>query len=253
MSHADEKNDGPEAEGPAEEPPAPAENGEAGEAPLVSEDDGPAWAPSLDLALAEAEAEIEKLKDQLLRALADVENTRRRAARDKEDAAKYAVTGFARSMLAVADNLRRALDTVEPDARAGDPALDALMSGVEMTEKELLAAFERHGITPIPAMGERFDPHVHEAMFELEDTSVPAGTVVQVLEAGYKIHDRPLRPSRVGVSRGGPKAAPAAAAEPPAEPAPGADTGTDRRGQSTYEQQADREAGGSGAKLDETL
>lgn len=162
--------------------------------------------------LAAAEAEIAGLKDKHLRALAETENVRRRAAREREDAGKYAVTGFARDLLAVADNLQRALASVDPAACQTDPALAALVAGVEMTEKALLAAFARHGITPIEAEGHVFDPNVHEAMFELPNDAVPHGTVVQVLERGFRIHDRPLRPARVGVSRGGPKPSPQAAA-----------------------------------------
>lgn len=163
--------------------------------------------------LSAAEAEIAELKDKHLRALAETENLRRRAAREREDAGKYAITGFARDLLAVADNLQRALAAVDPAARRSDPALSALVAGVEMTEKALLAAFARHGITPIDADGQAFDPNVHEAMFELPNDTVPHGTVVQVLERGYLIHDRPLRPARVGVSRGGPRPSPQAAAD----------------------------------------
>lgn len=201
-----------------------------------------------------AEAEVANLKDQLLRAMAEVENTRRRAARDREDAGRYAVTNFARDMLSAADNLRRALKSVDAGAREEDPALDALMSGVEMTEKGLLASFERYGVKPIPAEGQPFDPNVHEAMYEVPDESVPAGTVVHVVESGYMIHDRPLRPARVGVSRGGPKRE----AEPAAESAdaPADDPGqkapeAERRGQAAYEKCAD--SGGPGGNVDENL
>lgn len=212
--------------------------------------------------LAELETEIGRLKDEHLRALAEVENVRRRAARDKADASRYAVTGFARDLLPVADNLRRALDAVDGEARQQDPALEALVAGVEMTEKSLLGVFERHGITPIAADGERFDPHVHEAMFEIPNESVPHGTVVQVLERGYRIHDRPLRPARVGVSRGGPRpdaAQPAAAAEGTAgeaatnvEPFPAERSEQRAREQTAaYEKDPEREPETSGSRFDE--
>jgi molecular chaperone GrpE len=168
--------------------------------------------------LAAAEAEAARLKEEYLRALAETENVRKRAARDRQDAGQYAITGFARDLLSVADNLQRALASVDAGARAADPALAALVDGVEMTEKELLGVLERHGVKPIDAHGQPFDPHVHEAMFELPDASVAHGTVVQVLQAGYRLHDRTLRPARVGIARGGPKPG-AARADAPEEAA----------------------------------
>ena len=139
-----------------------------------------------------------------MRALAEAENVRRRAERDKSDAAKYAIANFAREVLGVADNMHRAMASVDTDARKEDPALEQLMVGLEMTEREMLSTFERFGIKPIGAMGEKFDHNLHEAMFELDDASKPAGTVVQVVEAGYVLNDRLLRPAKVGVSKGGP-------------------------------------------------
>ncbi len=169
------------------------------------------------------EAELAEVTEKWKRALAETENVRRIAARDREDAGKYAVTRFARDMLSVADNLRRALDSMDNDARPTDAGLDALASGVELTERELLATLARHGITPIAAASEPFDPHVHEALFEVPDESVPHGTIVHVLEPGYMIHDRPLRPARVGVSKGGPRpgATPAGDGDGAPEPAGG--------------------------------
>lgn len=155
--------------------------------------------------LATAEADLAAVTEKWKRALAETENVRRIAARDREDAGKYAITRFARDILSVADNLRRALDSMDKEARQTDAGLDALASGVELTERELLATLARYGITPIAAEAEPFDPHVHEALFEVPDQSVPHGTVVHVLEPGYIIHDRPLRPARVGVSKGGPR------------------------------------------------
>lgn len=163
---------------------------------------------TLKAQLEAAKAEVARLQDERLRALAEVENTRRRAARDRQDASQYAISSFARDLLTVADNLERALGSVTSEMRESDPQLDALMGGVEATERALKGIFERYAINPIAAHGAPFDPHVHDAMFEIPDASVPHGTVVQVLEFGYTIHDRTLRPARVGVARGGPKPAP---------------------------------------------
>lgn len=152
---------------------------------------------------AELEAELAAFKDKALRALAEAENTRRRLSADKEEALRYAAAAFAREIVPVADNLRRALDSIGAEARAKDRALDNLAVGVEMVERMLLAAFERVGIKPIEALGQRLDPHRHEVMFEIEDKAKPAGTVIQVLETGYVIHDRLLRAAKVAVAKGG--------------------------------------------------
>ncbi len=180
----------------------------------------PAEATDLDLAakLDQALAEIARLQDERLRALAEIENTRRRAARDRQEAGQYAISNFARDLLSVADNLDRALASVTTADRQADPRLEALVGGVEMTQKELLAVLDRNGIRAMTAHGQPFDPHVHEAMFEIPDESVAHGTVVQVLQSGYTIHDRTLRPARVGIARGGPKPS---ASTP--EPAPQSD------------------------------
>ena len=156
---------------------------------------------------AELEAEVVKLKDQLVRALAETENVRRRLEQQAEERGKYAVSGFARDILTVADNLRRAIEHVPAEGR-DDPFTKNLLTGVEMTERELLAVLERHGIKPIEAQGQKFDPHVHQAMMEVEDPSKPAGTVVMVAQSGYTISGRLLRPAMVGVSKGGPRPAP---------------------------------------------
>jgi molecular chaperone GrpE len=180
-----------------------------------------------DERLAELEAEVARLKDERLRALAEAENVRRRAQRDRQEASLYAISAFARDLLAVADNLQRALANIDPMARADDPALDALASGIEMTERQLLAVLERYGVKPIEAEGAPFDPHVHEAMFEIDNDSVEHGTVLQVLEPGYLLHDRTLRPARVGIARGGPKRpVPEPSAANENEPSP-ADRSTD--------------------------
>lgn len=155
--------------------------------------------------IAQLEAEIAKLKNDVLYAKAETENTRRRLEQQAEDRGKYAVSNIAKDVLSVADNLRRALDSVPAAAREGNESLTALTTGVEMTERELLATFERYGIKLVPAQGERFDPNLHQAMMEMEDSSQIEGTVVLVMQAGYTLHDRLLRPALVGVAKGGPK------------------------------------------------
>ncbi len=146
------------------------------------------------------EVENAQLKDQLLRALADTENLRRRAEREREDTSKYAVATLARDILSVADNLRRALDALPAD-QAPDDATRNLLTGIEATERELLAIFERRGIKRIEPMGERFDANFHQAMFEVPNSGQEPGTVVQVLQPGYIIHDRLLRTALVGVAK----------------------------------------------------
>ncbi|MEE2981448.1 MAG: nucleotide exchange factor GrpE [Pseudomonadota bacterium] len=146
--------------------------------------------------------EVAELNDKLLRAVAETENLRRRTTREREETGKYAVTGFARDLLSVADNLRRALDSLSDEIR-GDEALGGLISGVEMTERELLNAFERHGIKCIDPEGEKFDHNFHQAMFEVADSDQPAGTVISVMQPGYVIAERLLRPAMVGIAKGG--------------------------------------------------
>jgi molecular chaperone GrpE len=156
-------------------------------------------------ALARENAE---LKDRVLRTLADMENLRRRTEREIADGRAYAVTAFARDTLAVADNIRRALQSLTPEWRAGaDAGAQALVDGVELTERDLLKMLEKHGIKRLDPKGQKFDPNLHQAMYEVPDASVPAGTVVQVLQDGFTIGDRILRPALVGVAKGGPKAA----------------------------------------------
>jgi molecular chaperone GrpE len=153
------------------------------------------------------EAEKSELKDRLLRTMAEMENLRRRSEREVADARSYAISKFASDMLGVADNMGRALSSVPAEARAsGDPSVKALLEGAELTEREMLRALEKHGVKRIDPKGERFDPHFHQAMFEVPDPSVPAGTVSQVVQVGYKIGDRVLRPAMVGVAKGGPRA-----------------------------------------------
>jgi molecular chaperone GrpE len=160
--------------------------------------------------------ENEDLKDRALRLAADMENLRRRTARDVHDARSYAIANFARDMLSVSDDLKRALDAIPAEAKAaGDAGFNALIEGVEMTERSMLSALERHGVRKLQPEGEKFDPNFHQAMFEVPNPGVPSGTVTQVVQTGYVIGDRVLRPAMVGVSKGGPKAAaPETAAEP---------------------------------------
>jgi len=155
-------------------------------------------------------AENAELKDRALRALADFENLRRRAEREAADARAYAVTAFARDLLSVADNLQRALDSAPAEALAAEGSLKTFVEGVELTARELISTLGRHGVKKLEPEGEKFDPNFHQAMFEIPDETLPAGTVTQVAQSGWKIGDRVLRPALVGVSKGGPKAAPKA-------------------------------------------
>jgi molecular chaperone GrpE len=152
-------------------------------------------------------AENAELRDRLLRAMADMENLRHRTEREKTDTARYAISNFARDVLTVGDNLKRTVDHVPADAAAADPALKSFLEGVELTERELLNVLERHGVTRIEPLGQRFDPNCHQAMYEVPDASVPDGTVVDVMQSGYTIGDRCLRPALVAVSKGGAKTA----------------------------------------------
>nr|CAD6426898.1 nucleotide exchange factor GrpE [Rhizobium sp. Q54] len=162
--------------------------------------------------VAALQAENAELRDRFLRMAAEMENLRRRTARDVADARSYSVAAFARDMLGVSDNLRRAIDAVPAEMRqAADQTLSALLEGVEMTERSMLSALERHGVKKIDAEGQKFDPNYHQAMFEIPNAEVPNNTVLQVVQTGYTIGERVLRPAMVGVSKGGPKAESAAA------------------------------------------
>src|SRR5690242_21039016 len=150
--------------------------------------------------------EAAESRDKMLRTLAEMENLRKRTTREVADARAYGISGFARDILDIADNLQRALDAVPAEAKAAaDPGLKALIEGVELTERSLLNALEKNGVKKLDPSGGKFDPNFHQAMFEVPDPSVPAGTVVQVVQAGYTIGDRVLRPALVGVSKGGAK------------------------------------------------
>ena len=152
-------------------------------------------------------AENASLKDKALRVMADMENLRRRTEREVADAKAYGATSLARDMIGFADNLRRALDSVAEDVRAeAPPAIKAFIEGIELTERDFLSRLGRHGVRKLEPKGQKFDPNMHEALFEVPDSTVPAGTVAQVVEDGYAIGERCLRPAKVGVTRGGPKA-----------------------------------------------
>ncbi len=154
-------------------------------------------------------AENAELKDRLLRALADVENLRRRSEREAADARAYAITAFARDLLNVVDNLARALESVPEEVRQlSEGAMKSLIDGVEITARELSSTLGRHGVKKLEPLGEKFDPNFHQAMFEVPDETLPAGTVTQVVQSGWKIGERVLRPALVGVSKGGPKPPP---------------------------------------------
>jgi molecular chaperone GrpE len=155
--------------------------------------------------------EAAEMKDRLLRTLAEMENLRKRTEREVAEARQYGIASFARDILGVADNFRRALDAIGPEVKAGaDAATTSLIEGVELTERELAKALEKNGIRKIEPQGEKFDPNLHQAMYEVPDPSVPSGSIVQVIQPGYVIGERILRPAMVAVAKGGPKmAAPA--------------------------------------------
>jgi molecular chaperone GrpE len=152
--------------------------------------------------------EAADMRDKMLRTLAEMENLRKRTAREVADARAYGITGFARDVLDIADSLQRALDAVPSETRdSADPMLKALIEGVELTERSLLNALEKNGVKKFDPSGGKFDPNFQQAMYEVPDASVPPGTVVQVVQAGYMIGDRVLRPALVAVAKGGARAA----------------------------------------------
>jgi molecular chaperone GrpE len=160
---------------------------------------------ALQALLDEKDKELAALKDQALRALADAENTRRRAEREVADMSKYAVTGFARDLVSVVENLQRAVEAIPAELKQAQPAVASLATGVEMTMQELLKIFERQGIKRIDPLGQKFDHNYHQAVAQIDTPDAEPGTVVQVLQAGYIIHDRLLRPAMVGVAAGSPQ------------------------------------------------
>ena len=174
--------------------------------------------------LAEARREAAEYRDKVLRTLAEMENLRRRTEREVADARTYGVAGFARDVLTVADNMHRALGTIEPELREqADPKLKALIEGVELTERELIKSLEKNGVRKFSPQGEKFDPNVHQAMYELPESDVPPGHVGQVIQAGYMLGERVLRPALVGVVKAAPKAPPAAASQAPKSDVPKSD------------------------------
>jgi molecular chaperone GrpE len=172
--------------------------------------DAPATAPvAQPIPSTALERDHAEMKDRLLRTLAEMENLRKRTEREVADSRLYGISSFARDVLGVADNMRRALEAVAPELRtSAQSGAKALVDGVELTERELLKALEKNGIRQFTPQHEKFDPNLHQAMFEVPDTTVPAGSVVQVVQPGYMIGERVLRPALVAVSKGGPKAAP---------------------------------------------
>ena len=203
--------------------------GPDGAAPDSAAEDGAAPAPQAptpeEERIAGLEAEIAALRDRTLRALADADNDRKRAARDVAESRRFGATGLARDILSVADNLGRALQAVPELAREDDENLFNLRTGVDMTLKELLQVLERHGVRKVtPAAGERFDHNLHQAMFEVPSADLAPGTVARIVQDGYVLHERLLRPALVGVARTPPEAAaPDEAAESAADPADGPD------------------------------
>ena len=193
-----------------------AETANDAETPNASADDTQTPLDDLDAPNAEAEAESEAaapeepspeeqvatMKDQLLRTLAELENTRRRAERDRGEALKYGAMNFARDMLSVADNMQRALSAAGNMGEQDLPdAVKAMLEGVAATERDLQASLQRHKVMPINPMGEKFDPNLHEAMFEAPGTGQPVGSIIEVIETGYMMSERLLRPAKVGIAK----------------------------------------------------
>ncbi len=195
-----------EEERMAAEEQAELEAAEAEEANEPAKDADPNNPEAVLAVLDKLRAENEELKDKALRAVAEMENLRRRTAREIADTRSYAVANFARDLLGVGDNLQRAIQAVSEEKReSGSEEFMQLLEGVELTERELLKALEKAGVTKFNPEGEKFDPNLHQAMFEMPDESKPANSVAQVVQEGYKIGDRVLRPAMVGVAKGGPK------------------------------------------------
>jgi molecular chaperone GrpE len=184
-----------------------AETGAGGPAPegqAAADRPAAAGEPSPDDRVRQLEAEMAEMKDRSLRALADAENTRRRTQRELTDARKYAASGIIKDLLNVSDNLHRALESVPAELRERDEQVKNLVIGVEMVAKDLLNAFEKHGVRKIEPLGEPFNHEFHQAMYEIENTGKPSGTIVEMLQAGYVMHDRLLRPAMVAVAKGEP-------------------------------------------------
>ena len=191
-------------------PPSDSDTVPTGETAMQPE---PAVAPKPSTSL---DRELAEVKDRLLRTLADMDNMRKRTEREVADARIYGISNFARDILGVADNMHRAMAALDDELRAkADEPTKVLLEGVELTERELMNVLEKHGVKRIEPLGQKFDPNRHQAMYEVEDASVPSGTIVQVVQAGYLLGDRVLRPALVAIAKGGPKPAPGGGAEPP--------------------------------------
>lgn len=210
MTEKDEKTATQAAQGAGHEP-APGESVWAGagegERAGPAQPDAGEGSPDPFAVLEKLNAENAEMKDRVLRTLAEMENLRRRTEREVADARSYGVSKMALDMLGLADNLHRALASVPAEALAMDGTLKTLVEGLELTERDFLTRLARHGVRKLEPKGQKFDPNMHEALFEVPDPSVPNGTVAQVVEDGYSIGERCLRPAKVGVARGGPKAA----------------------------------------------
>jgi len=217
--------------------PDPHGAGAGGEKPLGADAVPPQSGPrsyvdpsiAADARIIEIEAELKDMHDRYLRVAADNQNLIKRSEREKADTAKYAISNFARDMLSVGDNLQRAIAAVASTGEERVGALKALIDGVELTQQELKNAMERHGVRVIPADGQLFDPHVHQAVMEQENKDVAAGTILQVFQEGYQIEGRVLRPTMVVVARGGSKPVkPAPADAAGAQPASGPGDSTEK-------------------------
>ncbi|MCB1511827.1 MAG: nucleotide exchange factor GrpE [Hyphomicrobiaceae bacterium] len=213
-TNAENDNPTPATEAGAAAGAQPAANEAAAESKAATND--------IEAQIAALTAERDEFKDRYLRAYAEADNIRKRADREKSDMAKYAIANFAREMLTVGDNLRRAMSALSTSEDEPSPAVEALVQGVELTEQDLRKILERNGIRPIAAEGELFDPNFHQAVMEREDKSVAAGTVLQVFQEGFRIEDRVLRPAMVVVARGGFKPVKAPVQPEAAAPAEGA-------------------------------
>ncbi len=197
------QNDNAASEAPASADPKP----EAEVKAEAAADASPAAPTGIEAELDELRKKNAELNDRLLRLAAEMENQRKRTERELADTRTYAIAGFARDMLTATDSLSRALMMLPAEAReSADGALKSLIDGIELTEREMQRLLAKHGVKPIEAEGEKFDPHKHQAMFEVPDPSRPEGTVVQVVQAGFSIGERVLRPAMVGIAKGGPKA-----------------------------------------------
>lgn len=198
-SQDEELSNGPQAaqDAPQAEPDAPQDGG-ADDSQNDAQNDGHDGG---EAAIATPEDRVAELNDQLLRSLAELENTRKRAARDRSEALKFGAMGFARDMLGVVDNLQRALRAMQELGDDMPAATRSLLEGVAATERDLLAALARHKVTPLTPMGEKFDPNMHEAMFEAPGTGQASGTIIDIVEAGYMMEERLLRPAKVGIAK----------------------------------------------------